>query len=38
MMADIHFPEILFTALIGAFMVALLVLSFREEALRARGR
>jgi len=32
-----HGPEIFFTALIGALTTALLILSFREDRLRAKG-
>jgi len=37
-MPDCTLPEILFTALIGTFTLALLFLTFREDRLRARGR
>jgi hypothetical protein len=37
-MPDCQIAEILFTALIGAFAVTLLLLSYREDRLRTRGR
>lgn len=37
-MPDCQPAEILFTAIIGALMVALFVLSLREDRLRAKGK
>lgn len=37
-MPDCQIAEILFTALIGTLMITLLVLSLREDRLRARGQ
>jgi hypothetical protein len=37
-MLDLQFPEVFFTALIGTFMVALLILSVRETQMRSQGK
>ncbi len=37
-MPHCQFPEIFFTALIGAFTLALMILSLRETFLRSRGQ